>query len=149
LQSFVEIVALREITPLALKNTRGNNMQCTCGTQITSGTFCTNCGRRVVDSTQSAAAFPPQAQPIAPNNYGAVNYSSTNQGSQSLSTASFILSGIGLFFLPILFGPIAIGLAIGAKSKKESRADLALGLAIGAMVMGMILGALIWSSFSY
>lgn len=124
-------------------------MQCTCGTQITSGTFCTNCGKRVVDPTQSAATFPAPTQPMAPSNYGTVNYSSTSQNSQALSTVSFILAAISLLFLPILFGPAAIGFAIAAKSKKESRGDLALGLSIGAMVLGMILGALFWSSFVY
>jgi formate hydrogenlyase subunit 3/multisubunit Na+/H+ antiporter MnhD subunit len=49
-------------------------------------------------------------------------------------------------FLPIVFGPIAIVLAIIAKNKKEKLSTIALVIGIVGTVIGMIIGAIVGAS---
>ena len=69
-----------------------------------------------------------------------------NQGSNALSILAIIFGGISLLFLPIIFGPIAIVLAIIAKSRKERLSTVALIISIVGTVVGFILGALVFAA---
>lgn len=70
------------------------------------------------------------------------------QGSTSntLSTLAIIFGGISFLFLPIILGPVAIVLAIIAKTKHESRSTIALIVSILGLVIGMVLGAVVFAS---
>ena len=69
-----------------------------------------------------------------------------NQGSNALSILAIIFGGVSLLFLPIIFGPIAIVLAIIAKSRKERLSTVALIISIVGTVVGFILGALVFAA---
>ena len=69
-----------------------------------------------------------------------------NQGSNALSILAIIFGGISLLFLPIIFGPIAIVLAIIAKTRKERLSTVALIISIVGTVVGFILGALVFAA---
>ena len=69
-----------------------------------------------------------------------------NQGSNALSILAIIFGGISLLFLPIIFGPIAIVLAIIAKARKERLSTVALIISIVGTVVGFILGALVFAA---
>ncbi|MGB3187561.1 MAG: hypothetical protein WBG36_01410 [Ornithinimicrobium sp.] len=68
--------------------------------------------------------------------------------SNMLSIVSFVLSAIGLFFIPIIFGGAAIITAAVGLSRKEPLSKIALIVAIVATVAGFLLGALVLTANS-
>jgi hypothetical protein len=60
-----------------------------------------------------------------------------------LPIVSFVLSGIAVFFVPILFGIAAIVTAAIALSRRERLAKAALIVAIAATILGFVLGAVV------
>lgn len=99
-----------------------------CGSNMQPGLACSNCGARVVAAQQQSWSGPASG-------------SSTN----GTSTVAIVLGIIALFIVPILFGGIGIALAIVAKNRGESRADVALGVSIVGTVAGVIFGAVVGS----
>ena len=63
--------------------------------------------------------------------------------SSPLSVIALILGGLSFIILPIIFGPIAIILAVIGKKKGESLANVALTVGILGTVIGMIIGAVV------
>ena len=70
----------------------------------------------------------------------------TQNGSNVLSIVSFVLSAIGLFFIPIIFGGAAIITAGVGIARKERLSKIALIVAIVATIAGIALGALVLSA---
>jgi hypothetical protein len=70
----------------------------------------------------------------------------TARSTPVLPIVSFVLSAVGLFFLPIVFGVAAIVLAVIALVKHQRLAKPALIVAIAATVLGMVLGALVMAN---
>lgn len=64
----------------------------------------------------------------------------TNQSGNTFSIIAIILGALSLLFLPIIFGPIAIVLAIIAKNKSEKLSTVALVVAIVGTALGAIFG---------
>ena len=62
------------------------------------------------------------------------------------SVIAIILGGLSFLLFPILFGPAAIILAVIAKKKGESLANVALTVGIVGAVSGMIIGAIVGAS---
>lgn len=62
-----------------------------------------------------------------------------------LSIISFVLSGISLFFFPIVFGVAAIVTGAVALGRKERLGKIALPVAIVATIAGMVLGAIVYT----
>jgi hypothetical protein len=67
-------------------------------------------------------------------------------GAQVFSIIAIVCGVIAILFLPILFGPIGIILAIVANRRGEPLWKVALGVAIGGMVLGFVLGAIVLSN---
>jgi hypothetical protein len=63
-----------------------------------------------------------------------------------MSILAFVMAVVALFFLPILFGPIAIVLGGIATAKGDSLGKWALAAGIVGMVGGMALGAAVWNA---
>lgn len=61
-----------------------------------------------------------------------------------MSTAAIVCGTVAVLFLPIVLGPVAIGLAVGARRQGEPRAGVAMTVAVGGMLLGFVLGALWW-----
>jgi hypothetical protein len=66
--------------------------------------------------------------------------------SSPFSVIAIILGGLSFLLFPILFGPAAIILAVIAKKKGESLANVALTVGIVGAVSGMIIGAIVGAS---
>ena len=66
--------------------------------------------------------------------------------SSPYSVIAIILGGLSFLLFPILFGPAAIILAVIAKKKGESLANVALTVGIVGAVSGMIIGAIVGAS---
>ena len=66
--------------------------------------------------------------------------------SSPFSVIAIILGGLSFLLFPILFGPAAIILAVIAKKKGESLANVALTVGILGAVFGMIIGAIVGAS---
>ena len=66
--------------------------------------------------------------------------------SSPFSVIALILGGLSFLLFPILFGPAAIILAVIAKKKGESLANVALTVGIVGAVSGMIIGAIVGAS---
>ncbi|GAA2722816.1 hypothetical protein [Cellulomonas aerilata] len=81
--------------------------------------------------------------PVAPTTPGAVTPASSTP---VLPILSFVFSAVALFFLPIVFGVVAIVLAAVALSKRQRLAKAALIVAIAATVLGMVLGAVVMAT---
>ena len=64
----------------------------------------------------------------------------------TFSIIAIVLGALSFLFLPIVFGPIAIVLAIIAKNKKEKLSTIALVIGIVGTVIGMIIGAIVGAS---
>ena len=62
------------------------------------------------------------------------------------SVIAIILGGLSFLLFTILFGPAAIILAVIAKKKGESLANVALTVGIVGAVSGMIIGAIVGAS---
>jgi len=62
------------------------------------------------------------------------------------SVIAIILGGLSFLLFPIVFGPAAIILAVIAKKKGESLANVALTVGIVGAVSGMIIGAIVGAS---
>ena len=84
---------------------------------------------------------PPDSDPVdhAPPN----SATGSGQPGSGKLVVSYILSLISVFFLPIIFGPIAIVLAYSARKAGNPKGQTALVVAIAATIVGMILGAAI------
>jgi uncharacterized protein YacL len=67
----------------------------------------------------------------------------THSTGNTFSIIAIVLGALSLLFLPIVFGPIAIVLAIIGKSKKEKLSTVALVIGIIGTVIGMIIGAIV------
>ena len=74
--------------------------------------------------------------------------SGTNSSSNLLSIISLVCGGIAFILFPVVFGPIAIILAVIAKNKKESLANVALTVGILGTLVGMFLGAVFVDAFN-
>lgn len=68
--------------------------------------------------------------------------------SNVFSILAMVFGAISLLFVPILFGPVAIILAVVGKTKKERLANIGLTVGILGMVVGFILGALVFAASS-
>ena len=66
--------------------------------------------------------------------------------SSPFSVIAIILGGLSFLLFPILFGPAAIILAVIAKKKGDSLANVALTVGIVGAVSGMIIGAIVGAS---
>jgi hypothetical protein len=66
-----------------------------------------------------------------------------NQAGNTMSIIAIVLGALSLLILPIVFGPIAIVLAILAKNKKENLSTVALTIAITGTALGVIIGAVV------
>ena len=66
--------------------------------------------------------------------------------SSPFSVIAIILGGLSFLLFPIVFGPAAIILAVIAKKKGESLANVALTVGIVGAVSGMINGAIVGAS---
>ena len=66
--------------------------------------------------------------------------------SSPFSVIAIILGVLSFLLFPILFGPAAIILAVIAKKKGESLANVALTVGIVGAVSGMIIGAIVGAS---
>ena len=66
--------------------------------------------------------------------------------SSPFSVIAIILGGLSFLLFPIVFGPAAIILAVIAKKKGESLANVALTVGIVGAVSGMIIGAIVGAS---
>lgn len=76
--------------------------------------------------------------------------SDMNPAKSSNNTFSILgisFGAISFLFLPILFGPAAIILAVIAKTKNERLSNIAITVSILGLVIGFILGAIVWSMF--
>jgi len=62
------------------------------------------------------------------------------------SVIAIILGGLSFLLFPIVFGPAAIILAVIAKKKGESLANVALTVGILGAISGMIIGAIVGAS---
>jgi hypothetical protein len=113
-----------------------------CGAPRAQATGMAQMPNRVQQPTNINKAPVPQQVPTQPT--GLPTDQLANPGNV-FSIVGMSLGGISILFLPILFGPIAIGLSIAALVKKEKLGGLALGLSIGGTTMGMILGFLFWT----
>jgi hypothetical protein len=69
-------------------------------------------------------------------------------GAQIFSILAMICGVVAVFFLPILFGPIGIILAVVGNRRAEPLWKVALAVAIGGMVLGFILGYVVLSNNS-
>jgi hypothetical protein len=82
--------------------------------------------------------------PQDPYSYpGAPGTPPARAGAQTFSIIAIVCGIIAILFLPILFGPAGIILAIVANRRGEPLWKVALGVAIGGMVLGFILGAVV------
>ncbi len=63
--------------------------------------------------------------------------------SNVFSTLGIVFGAIGLLIIPFLFGGVGVIMAIIAKSKKESRANIALAVSLVGLIGGMIIGAIV------
>lgn len=102
-------------------------MLCICGTDLGTGAFCTNCGRKAISPSELTLQESRTSLPVS-------------EGSNKLSTWAITLGVIGFFFVPIVLGVIAIILGKIAKTRGESRANLALGIAISGTVLSILIG---------
>lgn len=82
----------------------------------------------------------PYSYPGAP---GAPGGPTPRSGAQVFSYAAIASGIIAILFLPILFGPVGIILAVVANRRGEPLWKVALGVAIGGMILGFILGAIV------
>ena len=110
-----------------------------CGTNNTSGQYCTKCGSSTIRQAE------PEASP-RPFDTGASMSPSTNS-SNGFSNAAIALGAISFLFLPVVFGPIGIVLAVVGKSKNEPKAMIGLTVSIVGTVMGFIIGYIVASSY--
>jgi hypothetical protein len=58
----------------------------------------------------------------------------------AFAIAAMVLGVLAVFFLPIILGPIGIALAVMARNRHQSLANIALWVAIGGTVAGLALG---------
>ena len=66
--------------------------------------------------------------------------------SSPYSVIAIVLGGLSFLLFPVIFGPVAIILAVIAKKKEESLANVALTVGILGAVFGMIIGAIVGAS---
>lgn len=59
---------------------------------------------------------------------------------------AFVFGAIAILFLPIIFGPVAIVLAIVGYKKEDPLARYALPFAIVATILGFVLGLLVFAA---
>jgi uncharacterized membrane protein len=67
----------------------------------------------------------------------------------ALSITAFVLAGVAVFLVPILFGPAAIACAIVGKVRKERLGIIALVVAIGCTLIGVLLGIVVYESYTF
>jgi len=105
-----------------------------CGTEITNGSmFCHNCGTKINTDAQAA-----QEEPIKYNMGSTANNNTSAPKAASPSPfgiASLVTGIVGLFFLGIVFGILAIIFASIAKKNNGGVRD---GLSTAGLVMGII-----------
>ncbi len=73
----------------------------------------------------------------------------TGQGTGSarvMTILAFVFAAVAVLFLPIIFGPVAIVLAIIAMRKGDPLAKAALIAAIVGMIAGFVLGAVVYNA---
>lgn len=82
--------------------------------------------------------------PQDPYSYpGAPGGPPARSGTQLFSYIAIACGIVAILFLPILFGPAGIILAIVANRRGEPLWKVALGVAIGGMVLGFVLAAVV------
>ena len=72
----------------------------------------------------------------------------TRPEAKGLVVTSFVLSAVALFFIPILFGPLALIFGISGVVKEQPNAKVAVAVSIAATLLGMIMGAVVWAALS-
>jgi hypothetical protein len=74
---------------------------------------------------------------------------STTKPGRTLTIVGAVLAVVGIFFLPIVFGPVGAILGFVAQSKGDKPAGMYVGIAgIAATIIGMVLGAIVFSSMT-
>ena len=69
-----------------------------------------------------------------------------SQSGNTFSIIGIVLGALALLIFPIIFGPIAIVLAVLGKNKGERLSTIALAIAITGTALGMIIGAVVGAS---
>ncbi len=67
---------------------------------------------------------------------------------QGLVITSFVLAAVALFFVPVLFGPLALIFGIAGVVKEQRNAKVAVAVSIAATILGMIMGAVVAAAMS-
>jgi hypothetical protein len=110
-----------------------------CGTNNTSGQYCTKCGSSTIRQAEHEAS---------PRSFDTVaSMSPSTNTSNGFSNAAIALGAIAFLFFPVVLGPVGIILAAVGKSKNEPKAMIGLTVSIVGTVMGMIIGFIVASSF--
>ena len=95
--------------------------------------YCSACGHPI-DARQGSCPQCGTRQPPLPTAQG--------RGSR-WSTAAVVCGAIALIFIPLLFGPLGIALALVARHRGEANGQRALVIAMAFMGMGMGIGAIV------